>query len=126
MGIEKLSTPTKTHISKSAIVSPHSSPNENINLDIPSDQMDIDLQKITKVNNTHASLHTSSKGKISTETDKRSKTQVNLFAAHLDVNSLESFKKQKHLKTTIKSPTQSYLCLAVEQQRDKNYQSVYK
>ena len=44
MSTEKIYTPTKTHTRKSTIASPHSSPVDNMNLDILSDQMNIDLK----------------------------------------------------------------------------------
>ena len=76
--------------------------------------MDIELQESTKVNNTKKSLDSSFKAKISTKKGKRSKTQANLFAMHLGVNSLDNFKKHKPLKATIKAPIQSCLCLMIE------------
>ena len=103
MSKEKLSTPPKTHVSKSSIFSLHLCPQVEMNLDNPSEQMEINLQEITKVNNIHAALRTSSKRKSPTETGKRCRPQIYPFATHLDVNSLEGFKK-KCLKATIKAP----------------------
>ena len=56
---EKLCTLPKIHFSKSSIVSAHLSPHEKINLDNSSEQTGIDLQKATKVSNTHADLRNS-------------------------------------------------------------------
>ena len=68
--------------------------------------MDIDLQEPTKVNNTKDYMRYSFKVKISTESDKRSKTQADSFTTCLHVNSLDDFKKQKHVNATIKDPIQ--------------------
>ena len=53
MSTEKLSNLTKTPISKSTIVSPHLFSSDNVNLYMPSDQMDIDLKKVIEKLSTH-------------------------------------------------------------------------
>ena len=66
-----------------------------MNLDNPSEKMDIDLQETTKVEDIYASLRTSSKSKIPTETGKILQPQIDTFALHIDVNSLEGFQNKK-------------------------------
>ena len=55
MSKEKLLNPPKTHTSKSSIVSPKSPPHEKMNLERPSEKMDIDLQETATVHNIQAS-----------------------------------------------------------------------
>ena len=48
MSKEKLSTPPKNYVNESSNVSTHSSPSYHVNMDNPSDQIDIDLQENPK------------------------------------------------------------------------------
>ena len=117
---EKLSTPPKNYVNKSSIVSPFSSPHENMNIDNPSDQLDVDLRETIKVNSTNSTSRNISEGKVSTESGKISKTHADPFTTCLDINSLEGFKKQKCVKATIKAPIKSYMYLCIEQKKDKS------
>ena len=88
-----------------------------MNVENPSEQMGMQLQETTKVHNIQVDSRTSSKWKSPSETGKSFKTQAYPFANNLDENSLTGFKKKKYLKASIKAPTQSYLCLAIEQRK---------
>ena len=48
------------------------------------------------------------------------------IATHLDVNSLEGFKMQADLKSTIKALLQSYLHLYIKQKKYRRYQEAFK
>ena len=58
---------------------------------------------------------------------KRSSDSKDPFATYMDVNLLTGYKKQKYLKSSLAVPSQSYLYIAIDQEKgDKNYQSAYK
>ena len=71
-----------------------------------SEQMEVDPSDTIKTHNTR---------NTSSETRKRTASQVDPCATHLDVNSLPSPKKQKYLKASIKNPKQSYSYLTIDQ-----------
>ena len=123
---EKLLTPPRTHTSRSSIFSPKSPLCEKMNVENPSEQIDIDLQETTKFHNIQVSSCAATKCKMPSETGKSFKAQADPFSVFLDVNSATGFKKNNFLKASIKAATQSCLCITVEKQIDMNYQSTCK
>ena len=87
---------------------------------MPSEQMEIDPLDLIKTQDSKTATRASSKNETPIETNKRNNTQVGTCAMYLNINSLPNFKKQKYLKASINAPMQSYLCLSIDQQKDKN------
>ena len=90
--------------------------------------MDIEPQKIctnNHINSTPCTILPTFK--IASNLGKRTASHVDPYATHVDISSLEGYKKQKYLKSAISATAQSYLCLSIEQKKgNKNYQAAYK
>ena len=67
-----MSTPPKNYMKKGSLVSPNLSPNENMSIDILSDQIYADPLESSKVNNYTYTTRTSYNSKKETTSEKRS------------------------------------------------------
>ena len=76
MSKETMSTPPKNYIKKIYVVILHFSLDDNMNIDILSDQMDVNLLETSKVNNSTSTTSTSSNSKKATTSGKLSISKV--------------------------------------------------
>ena len=115
--VGQITTPTKD-VKQGAISTPKKYPKDKMNVDNFSAPMEVEPQQFHKINHSNPTTCTKSPTiNAVSRLCKRSTTCVDPFSTCVDISSLVGCKKQKHPKSTISAPTQSCLCLSIEQNK---------